>query len=389
MQGVVRCLGALTAALPLLTGCWDVSSPEHLLIPTLMAVDWQGGQYVLTLQAVAPALLSVGPSSGGGGGGSPTPPVWVLQGRGSSLTEAIRSATLGFPEPIALSHLEVLVLGRSVLAPRPFAGLMDSLLRTPFLVRTFWVFGAVGEAAPIAKAANPIGLYPAHVLIRASERMARNGQLAPRRFSDWVEALENGPTTVLLPMLSVRTTSPPGTGDDFQFPGSYLVSAGRLIGNLSHQATIVWTVLTPLSGEVSPIQPTISVRQGPVRYLFTLTAYRTHLTLTPQGLHVGTRVTARLDEVDGLSGPIPSPPPLNQTELARLLADHLAEAERQLIHWSQQRGADILAVGRMAAAERPEWFRSHVAHWDTYYAHLPVYVRVVARIESTGSLANP
>jgi spore germination protein BC len=373
----------------LLSGCWDVSSPEHLLVPTLLAVDWQQDRYRVTVASVAPALLSVGASAGGSSGGSSeTPPVWVLSGEGRTLTAALRQAGLEFPEPIALAHLEVLVLGRDALAPRPLAGLLDALLRTPFLVRTFWVFATPGPAARIAEAANPIGLHPAQVLIRAGERATRNGEVPLTRFSSWAEALQDPTATVLLPIVEVVRAKTPGVGDDYRFPGSYLLRREELVGTLDHAATVLYRIMAPRPSEVNPVQPVITFSDTGARYLFTLTAYRTHLSPSPAGVRVETRVTARLDEAGGLTGVPLRLPPLPEEALAKRLARVLAAKEQVFYAGTEGAGLDVLALGRIAAATHPHWFRAEAAHWPKTLAALPFRITVRARVESTGNLSS-
>jgi spore germination protein BC len=371
-----------------LTGCWDIVSPEQLVIPTILAVDWQGGRYHVTIQSVAPALLSVGPGGGGGGGGSTTSPVRVRSGSGPTLLTAIRRAGFSFPDPTSLSQLQVLVLGRSVLAPRPFAGVLDTLIRSPFLDRNFWVFGTEGPADQVLKGANPTGLHPADVLVRTSEREAASARIRRHRFGPWTEALVSGPTTVPLPLVEVEAAERPGTGQDFRFPGSLLVQGGRVVGRVSPDETAVWTVLAPAGGEDSPVLPVFTFVEAGTRYAFSLTRYRTRIELTPAALRLDTSVAARLEEMDRPDGGPVRKPPVPESELAQALARHITAQALGLLDRTQRRGLDILAIDRIAAARMPAWYQAHRADWPRTLAKLPTTVRVKASIESTGDLSS-
>lgn len=370
-----------------LTGCWDASSPEHLMIPTLMAVDWRGGTYRVTIQAVAPALLSVGAAAGGGGGGSQGQrPVSVVDGRGRSLLSAIRQADLNFPHPVTLSHLEVLVLGPSVLSPKPFQGLVDALLRSEFLVRTFWVFAAAGSAAAVARGTNPIGLYPAQVLIRSAERSAHGGYIWPERFGHWVETLMDAPDPVtLLPVVSVAPSPGPMLGTAYRFLGSDIVADDRFRGRLNRRAMVRWVLLTPERPSVEPVRPLLAVTVGRGRDVLTVQDRSVRFLWEPAHWTIQLRLNTTLDETDtagvGLGDGTPS---------ARALARRVARSEAagllRFVTWAERRRLDLWNLGRYAQAHDPAWFRATRGHWLSRYQHLPVTVEVSVTVENTGNL---
>jgi hypothetical protein len=314
----------------------------------------------------------------------------VVRGEGVTLNQAIRRASLNVPQPVTLSHLEVLVIGRSVLAPRPLSGCLDGLLRSPLLVRTFWVYGTLGPASGIAHAVNPIGLYPAQVLIRASDRAARNAFIAPQRFERWVQSLENAPeAATLLPILTADHTAPPGTGADYRFPGSFLLRRDRVVGEMRPQQTVLWFLIAPHAESDGHARPLITVRDGRLRMAFVVEAHRTRLVWRPDRLSVTVSVGAGLDEVNRPHGSPFIPPPGGQTAMRRALAWHLARALFHFIRWTQRRDLDVLAISRLAAAQDPAWYRAHAAQWSRIYPRLPVTVHVDVIIENTGNLYNP
>jgi hypothetical protein len=371
-----------------LAGCWDASSPEHLMIPTLMGVDWRDGQYTVTMQAVAPALLSVGTSSGGGGGGGAqgVPPVWVVDGRGRSLLTAIRRADLNFPHPVTLSHLEVLVLGRSMLSDRPLQGLVDALLRSEFLVRTFWVFAAQGSAAAVARGTNPIGLYPAQVLIRSAERAAHGGYIWPERFGHWVQGLIDAPDPVtLLPVVSAAPARGPTPGTDYRFVGSDIVAGGRLVGRLSRAAMLRWVLLTPERPSVAPVRPLLAVTVGRGRDLLTVQERQVRYWWRPGRWTIRLRLLTTLDETDTTGQGFGDGTPPAGT-LGRLVARREATRLLRFVAWTQRRRLDLWHLGRFVSARDPAWFRAARGHWLTDYEHLPVTVQVQITVENTGNL---
>jgi Ger(x)C family germination protein len=377
--------GLLALALaPWLAGCWDVQSPEHLLIPTLMAVDRASGRYTVTIQSVVPALLSVSPGSSGGSSGG-TPPVWVVQGEGATVLSALQAATLDFPAPISLSHLEVLVLGPGVFSPRAMADVVDALLRSPYLTRSFWVYASPQPAAGVARAANALGLYPAQVLIRVAERETRTGRLAPIRFIRWLTDSRTVPeTTTLLPWVTVRPASPPGSGDDFRFPGMALIRGGRVVGTLAPAQTADWSLVAPFPAGEHALRPLVTVTRGATRWVYQVARHRTQWTFSPTQVQVRLTLAATLVEADGTD-----PAAGDQSRLQEALARQVARDVDALVRWSQARHADIFDLGRLAAATDPTWWAAHAGRWAVLYSRLPVRVTVQARLEDVGNRLLP
>lgn len=380
---LLRALLAL-ASVPLLAGCWDARSPEHLFIPILMAVDRTSGGYTVTVQAVAPALLSVSPGSSGGSSGS-TPPVWVVQGEGSTVLAALQAASLNFPEPITLAHLQVLVLGPSVFAPPALEDVTDALLRSPYLSRSFWVYTCPGPAAAVARAQNALGLYPAQVLIRVAERETRTGRLAPVRFIRWLSEHTNAPAAAaLLPEVTVRPAPPPATGDDFRFPGMALVRNDRLVGLLSPRQTAVWSLVAPYPPGEHAQRPLVTVTTPSARWVYQIQAHQARWTVDPTRLQVRLTLTATLAEARGTV-----PAKQDQSRLQQALARQAAREVLALVHWSQARHADIFGIARLAQATEPGWWAASAARWPTLYARLPVRVTVQARLQDVGNRLLP
>jgi spore germination protein KC len=380
---LLRGLLALSLA-PCLAGCWDARSPEHLLIPTLMAVDRTAGRYTVTVQAVAPALLSVSPGSSGGSAGS-TPPVWVVQGTGATVLSALQAASLTFPEPITLAHLQVLVLGPSLFAPRALDAVVDALLRPPYLSRSFWVYTSPGPAAAVARAENTLGLYPAQVLIRVAERETRSGRLAPVRFIRWLSDKANAPAgATLLPEVTARPAPPPATGDDFRFPGMAVIEQDRIAGRLSPDQTAVWSLVAPYPPGEHAARPLVTATSGTGRWVFQVQTHQARWTVGPGGIAVRLTLTATLAEAQGA---IPAKSDL--TRLQQALAGQVAREVLTLIRWSQARHADIFGLGRLVQATDPARWTVWAARWPERYAHLPARVAVQARLLDVGDRLRP
>jgi hypothetical protein len=268
-------------------------------------------------------------------------------------------------------------------------GVIDALFRSSFLVRTFWVFAAAHRAAPVAQAINPIGLYPAEVLTRATDRAAADGFIDPLRFSPWVVALLRTPmSTALLPIVQLVRAAPPGTGDDFHFAGSYVVRRVRAVARLTPAQTALWLLVAPYGETEVSARPMVQMADGAVGETFTIEAHRSRIRWTPHAVHIDATVTATLEEM-GRKGETPlggdGPSAHRQTQV---LAHHLAQQILALVRWSQVRGLDLFSIGRVAETADPAWFRQHAGHWTAWYRHVPVTVHITANLETTGNLKH-
>ncbi|MCL6564329.1 MAG: spore gernimation protein GerC [Firmicutes bacterium] len=363
------------ALLFLLTGCWDITQPEPLTIPVLMAVDRQSKGLRVAVEADVPQLMhSPGSSSGSGS----TRPTWVVQGTGNTLTEALRHTGLDFPNrnPLTFAHLRVVVLSQAVLQGPAFSGVIDRLARAPYLHRTFWLLATAGPAAPFAETVNPVGPDPVEVLDDVLRALKHDGSAYPTRFYRCLERWENRPFAVVpLPLLALRSQPGLPGASDFAVVGAVVTAASGAVGRWSPDEVATWGLLTNRRPSVL-----LTVPSGKGQWVLQVVSEHFELHVTRQALEVKGAVGVSIDEVDGHPNPLPL------STLSQQAAQQLAQRAVQLVHWTQVHRVDAFTLyphterlGPLASPPAP-------AAWMARYARLPVRASVRVTVRNAGSL---
>lgn len=360
----------------MLSGCWDVTTPEVLTVPVLLAIDWTRHQYQVTIEADAPQLMH---SPGSGSSGSGSSPTWIFRGSGPSVIAAIRASGINFPNqnPLTLAHVRIVVLGASVLRSQSIMGLQDVFSREPFFYRTFWVLSSSGPAGALAETTNPVGPDPVEVLEKKLKVAKASGWVHPTRFYQIAETLYNAPfEPLVIPIVQVVPGLSPAKGSQFSFTGAFVFGQSHVVGQWTRQQVAIWNLLKNQ-------QPALllSVRQGQRTWTFEATHSHTRTRWTHNTIDVRTKVSVSLNEVDGGLNPAPASAWLSQ-ELARQLDGRIA----QLLDWSRQHQVDILGVGVKVAAKHPLWFQTHQTSWPHIYEKTPTTIHVQVVIHDTGNV---
>ena len=87
-------------------GCWDKKEFNQLAIAQTIAVDYDKGQYELTIQLVMPTASDTDVSSDS---------MWIIQGNGESVAEAMEQISRSAPRELYLDHLDIVLLGEGLL----------------------------------------------------------------------------------------------------------------------------------------------------------------------------------------------------------------------------------------------------------------------------------
>ncbi|MBX5467138.1 MAG: spore gernimation protein GerC [Firmicutes bacterium] len=360
-----------------LSGCWDIATPEPLTIPVLLAVDWVHGRYQVTVESDVPQLMHSPGASSGSGAERPT---WVFQGTGSSVTEALRRTGLDFPNrnPLTFAHLRVVVISPAVLRSPGWPGLVDRLMRAPYLHRTFWVLVSRSQAMPFAETTNPVGPDPVEVLNQTLKAAEHDGWAYPVRMYQIAEHWLNQPAeAAVLPVLALRPEPGVASGSDFSVVGAAVVTPLGLAGEWSRRETETYGLL---AGRAPSLL--LSLKDGGRRYVLQTVSSHFHIALAAGRLTVAGQVAVTLDEVDG-TGPL-----LSASAIQRRAAEVLAHDALALVRWSQAHRLDLFACYPKALATRPFSAAPNPKTWTAALARAPVTVTVAVTLRDTGSL-NP
>ena len=375
---VVRFAG-LVLLVPLLTGCWDVQSEHLLRLPTMFGVDWSHGQYQLTVQSVAPNLVTT--SSVGSGSSSSVPPLWIGVGKGRTFTDALLQSGIEDPlhTPLMTAHVSLLVLGKSALRPQALNGLWDALLRNVNFYPSCYVVVSRGTSAAVMRAPDVLAPTPTDAFRRAMEHASYADRLAPVAFWEVIERVYDEPYEgIVIPVVKVVSGPSPDRGTIFHFAGGAVLFENKLVGWLTPNQMQTWTILTNHSNTGA-----LTVQQGAERVVVAIN--RTHTWLRWRDRHIYVRTNAQISVIEvntaqGLAdGAVPP--------AAATLAAHKLDADiAQLIAWSQAHKVDILQLGHQVAQFNRSQFPHDALAWPAIFAKSQVLVTVKVNIANNGRL---
>lgn len=183
-KSFVRLVAILIVAVPLITGCWDRSEIENratVLSIGIDTVDPQSdaepsvthppgapglapqNQVRVTAQIAVPGRIPLGPGESGGGSGSSASekPVWIVQGAGHSIEDAMMNLQQKIAFKLFLSHLRVVVLSEQYARTVGVGNFQDYMRRNAQVRRTAYMLVSKGHAATLIKTAPPLERVPA------------------------------------------------------------------------------------------------------------------------------------------------------------------------------------------------------------------------------------
>ena len=124
----------------LLTGCWSSKEINELGIVTMLTIDIEDGEIIVTAEVIVPK-----PPMGSTESGKKESAKYV-QGRGKSLFEAVRNTTLQFDRRLYLAHNQIFILSEEF-AREGLAEYTDFILRDHELRETAQLLVAKGGKA--------------------------------------------------------------------------------------------------------------------------------------------------------------------------------------------------------------------------------------------------
>ncbi|MGM9525943.1 MAG: hypothetical protein ACI3U1_06675, partial [Peptococcaceae bacterium] len=123
-------------------GCWDKKEFNQLAIAQTIAIDYEDGQYQLTIQLLMPNAAEETISS---------EQMWVIDGKGDSVGDALEQISFCAPREIYLDHLDIVLLGQGLLEHDMGQGL-EFLMKQHVLRRRTSLLAVEGRAGDILQA---------------------------------------------------------------------------------------------------------------------------------------------------------------------------------------------------------------------------------------------
>ena len=120
-------------------GCWDKKELNQLALVQMMAIDYDAGNYQVTLQLILPSAEKETVTGDN---------LWAMTGEGASVGDAIQKISLAAPRELYLDHLDLVLLGEGLLEQNIEQGL-DYLLKENVLRRRTSLLAVQGNAGAL------------------------------------------------------------------------------------------------------------------------------------------------------------------------------------------------------------------------------------------------
>jgi spore germination protein KC len=184
----------LTASL--LSGCWDRQEIEERAVilgigidkadpkeqsgepdlshPRNKPPDTPTGLIKVTVQIAVPGRIPLGPGSGTVGGEAQNT-VWIVDGVGHTLNDAINNLQQRIAPPLFFGHLRVIVVSETI-ARLGIQNLNEFLHRNPEIRRMNWMLICKGKAETLLKSSPQLERVPTLYLMTTMDQAVRMGR---------------------------------------------------------------------------------------------------------------------------------------------------------------------------------------------------------------------
>lgn len=345
-------------------GCWDRKDFNQLAIAQAMAVDYIAGQYQLTVQLLMPDAESDTVSSEN---------IWIIDGKGDSVGDALEELALRAPREIYLDHLDLVLLGEGLLQKDLGQGL-EYMMKQSVLRRRASLLAVKGLAGDILQAKAKLAevdIYYLNNLIRDQKRRVKGGETI---LNDYYLTTYNGITEgLVIPRVEVEDEK------SMRLQGAAVVFDNRLFDWVDQQWLTSYHWIT--GGQEMLTLPGLGPDGGAVTVELRKKKCRWAL-LSEQPLQVQARLQAQIDVVeDGLQTE-----QMTQSELDNFTGQVQAAVEQQVrgqmeeyIRQMQRTGCDTLLLGRWLYARHPELTAGQ--DWPRLFGQLEIAVQLETKIE--------
>lgn len=345
-------------------GCWDRKDFNQLAIAQAIAVDYTEEQYQLTVQLLMPDASSDTVSSDS---------LWIIDGKGDSVGDALEELALRAPREIYLDHLDLVLLGEGLLQKDLGEGL-EYLMKQSVLRRRTSLLAVEGLAGDILQAKAELAdvdIYYLTNLIRDQKRRVKGGETI---INDYYLTTYNGIAQgLVIPRVEVENEK------SMRLQGAAVVFDKRLSSWVDQQWLTSYHWIT--GGKEVLTLPQLGPEGGAVTVELRKKKCQWEVT-SEQPLQVRAKLQAQIDVVeDGLQRE-----QMTQAELEAFAGQVQAAVEQQVsgqmeayIRQMQQTGCDTLGLGRWLYARHPELVAGQ--DWPQLFAQLEIAVQLETKIE--------
>ncbi|WP_017470959.1 Ger(x)C family spore germination protein [Amphibacillus jilinensis] len=391
----IMCIIVVTCLL-LLSGCWDQVEIELRATIVGLAIDQADhheieedyithpeyrsanieGLYKMTAQLAVPGQVALGPEEGAEGG-AVDDNVWIVEGYGYTIGDAIQSMQQKLAHELFFGHLQVIIVSEEV-AKEGLATIDDYFQRRNEIRRTVWLAVAKGDAAATMAVSPKLEQIPAIYLSTTLDHAVELGKFPEKRLGDfWVNQKSLG-EEAMLPYIEVHD-------NNIRMSGMACFKGAKMVNLIEPYQVVIYNAVTGFNPSGANIMFPIDdghilamSRNRDVEYQIKLDKG-----LPKIDLHVS--VDAEIREKSAFAIEI------NRAEDVERLNHHtekIMEKDTKLfLQHMQQNQIDIFGFGERVRAKLPQYWDKHVqtnANWQQLFSQITININYDINFERIG-----
>lgn len=382
-----------------LTGCWDQVEIERRAKIVGLAVDHasveevekdqitissesklkeEGCLYKVTAQLAVPGRVSLGPATGDG---RAEDNVWVVEGYGYTVGDAIQSIQQKVAHDLFFGHLQVIIVSEEV-AQEGIKTVNDFFQRRIEIRRTIWLAVSQGNAAKTMNAAPKLEQIPAVYLSITLDNAVEMGKFPDKQLGHFWLAMASDGQEAMVPHIEVHD-------DNIKLNGAVYFNDDQMVGFLPPQEVIIFNAVnTSTTGGASLMIP---IEDGHVLGRSTTTERSLDITIeegTPK-VNIRVDVNAEVREKSDESIDLDQPEVIEQlNKNANALVQHDAET---MVKKTQENQADIFGLGEHVRAKFPDYWDEHIQtkeKWREIYRKIDIDIEYQTDFKRLGTKAD-
>ncbi|MDQ0226129.1 Ger(x)C family spore germination protein [Metabacillus niabensis] len=255
-----------------LTGCADIKEVQYQAYAVGLGIDYNDNQYEVTLQFLD--FLNVAKTDQGKG--DKPSKVWLGNGKGKSIEDAINQIDQGIQLPINFDQINVIVFGKSLLKNK-----LESTLQTldsSYRIRlTGMVYGTEEPIEKVFTSKVPF-YYPFNEsqISNPEAKQQQSSTVPPINLQQFIYQFNEKARTILLPSLTVNNEIIKEEEDNYDVPtinGAHIIKGKHWKGHVSLNHLIGFvrvnnkSVRTPLTLDLANHQILVNLLKPKMKYV--------------------------------------------------------------------------------------------------------------------------
>ncbi|MDQ0233458.1 Ger(x)C family spore germination protein [Metabacillus malikii] len=386
-----------------LTGCWDrkeieeratilglaidiaedeeeqssITHPDDIQIPTSNI-----GNIKVTAQLAVPGQIPLGPSQGESGSSSQDK-VWVVEGVGHTMDDAIQALQQQLAHKVFFGQLQVVILSENV-AEKGINHINEFLRRRPEIRRTAWMAVNENNAAKTMRAAPKLERIPAIYLSTVFEEAVRMGKLPNCDLGTFWVGTSNIGQDGFLPYITVKSK------ENIEISGLAFFSNSKMAGKtqpyqIAYANELIGNNPGGAVGLIKLDEEKAIMFQSTNRSA----KYEVSLKNGRPEFNVNVRIKGIIREKNTNKLKIDDEKTLAHIE--KVATAQLEKEYRRLIEETKEKRSDIFGFGEYVRGELPAYWDQEIkttAKWKELYKDLKVHVKANVKIEGVGLKAS-